>query len=468
MEFSYERKIDLKLILSIIATGLMSFTGVVVETAMNVTFPTLMEQFNIGISTVQWVTTGYLLVLAIIIPASSFLKKRFMTKQLFLFANVVFIIGTVLAITAPSFSLLLTGRILQGIGTGIALPLMYNIILEQTPLNKLGLMIGIATLITAVAPAVGPSLGGIILYSFEWRMIFIVLLPILVLSFIMGLASIRQIKPTEKVPFDWFGYAFLAICFFCFIFAISSAGITGWGSIQVIGLFLLSIISFTVFYRHSKKNDIPVINLNVLHNKAFLFSVLALMLIQFICLGLGFLIPNYAQIVSGKNTLIAGCLLLPGCILGAILTPISGRLLDKFGAKKPILTGIATITLSTLFYSIFSLNMTILLFVIFYILFGFGQSFTTGNIMTNGLKQLPEKLNSDGNAVFNTMQQLAGAIGTSVVSTIVATAQTESPNNLSMGTMLGSRNAFILLFFLAFIAFCLLIKVLCNFSSRKV
>ncbi|PKR84081.1 MDR family MFS transporter [Heyndrickxia camelliae] len=468
MEISYERKIDLKLILSIIATGLMSFTGVVVETAMNVTFPTLMEQFNVGTSTVQWVTTGYLLVLAIIIPASSFLKKRFMTKHLFLFANIMFIIGTVLAATAPSFSLLLIGRILQGIGTGIALPLMYNIVLEQTPLNKLGLMMGIATLIIAVAPAAGPSLGGFIVYSFNWRMIFIVLLPILVLSFFIGLFSIRQVRPTEKVTFDWFEYVFLAIGFTCFIFAVSFAGIMGWGSFQVIGLFVLSIISLVVFYRHSKKNDAPIINLHVLQYKSFSFSVVALMLIQFICLGLGFLIPNYAQIVSGKNALVAGCILLPGCILGAILTPISGRLLDKFGAKKPILIGITFITISTLFYSIFALNMTILLFVLFYILFGIGQSFSTGNVMTNGLKQLPEKMNLDGNAVFNTIQQLAGAIGTSVVSTIVSTAQVKLPDDLAAATMLGSRNAFILLLILAFIAFFCLLRVLCYISSKKI
>lgn len=154
-----EKQIDTKLVLSIIAAGIMSFSGVVVETAMNVTFPTLMEEFGIGTSTVQWITTGYLLVLACIIPASSYLKKRFTTKTLFVTAIILFIIGTVMAMTAPVFSVLLAGRIIQGVGTGIALPLMFNIVLEQVPEKRLGLMMGIASLITAMAPAVGPSVN---------------------------------------------------------------------------------------------------------------------------------------------------------------------------------------------------------------------------------------------------------------------------------------------------------------------
>ena len=186
-----ERKIDRKLIFSIIAAGIMSFSGVVVETAMNVTFPTLMKEFQVSTSTVQWITTGYLLILAVIIPASSWLKRRFRTRCLFLTANILFIAGTILCASASTFALLLLGRLVQGVGTGVALPLMFNIVLEQAPYDKMGVMMGIASLITAVAPAVGPSLGGMIVNLLGWRMIFIVLLPLLVLSLCFGLTSIR-------------------------------------------------------------------------------------------------------------------------------------------------------------------------------------------------------------------------------------------------------------------------------------
>ena len=449
MEIEYERNIDLKLILSILATGLMSFTGVVVETAMNITFPTLMQEFQIGISAVQWITTGYLLVLAVVIPVSSFLKKRFKTKSLFLFANLVFFAGTVLCAVAPSFQLLLAGRLLQGIGTGIALPLMFNIVLEQSPLDKLGLMMGIATVITAIAPAVGPSLGGAIVNSFGWRMIFVVLLPVLVLSFFSGLFSIRQVKPIETVKFDIFGYVFLVLCFVSFIFATSFAGTAGWISIPVVGLFILSVVTLIIFCRHSIYSNAPVINLKVFNCKPFSYSVSAFLLTQFICLGLGFLIPNYIQLVSGESALIAGCVLLPGCILGAVVIPFSGRLFDKIGAKRPIIAGNILIIVSTLCFGIFAENITSLYFAVIYLFFAAGQSFSSGNTMTNGLKQLPETLNSDGNAVFTTLQQLAGAIATSIVSTIVSTAQAKMPDNIAIATRAGSHHAFILLFLLA-------------------
>ena len=409
---SFEKKIDAKLVLSILAAGIMSFSGVVVETAMNVTFPTLMKEFGIGTSTVQWITTGYLLILAVIIPASSYLKKRFTTKALFVTAISLFIVGTVMAAVTPVFSLLLVGRLIQGVGTGIALPLMFNIVLEQVPEDKLGFMMGLASLITAMAPAVGPSIGGLIVSNFGWRMIFVALLPLLILS-----------------------------------------------------LLVVSVIALAIFYRRSTRATEPLIDVKVFGCLPFTLSVLVLVFIQFICLGLGFLIPNYAQIVSGQGAFVAGCLLLPGCLLGAALSPISGRILDRFGAMKPILTGNVSILIALCCFSIFAGNLTTVPVVIFYLFFAFGQGFSVGNSMTNGLRQLPPEKNADGNAVINTLQQLAGAIGTSVVSTLVASAQTARPDDMARATMEGSRSAFYLLTVLA------VAVILCScgvfFAGRK-
>lgn len=450
----FERKIDVKLILSIIAAGIMSFSGVVVETAMNVTFPTLMAEFDIGTSTVQWITTGYLLILAVIIPASSWLKRRFTTKQLFVTAITLFLIGTILAAAAPVFSVLLAGRLIQGVGTGIALPLMFNIILEQVPYEKIGFMMGVASLITAIAPAVGPSFGGMLVTHFGWRTIFLALLPLLLLSFFFGVTSIRQVTETAKVPFQTTDYLLLVIGFACFIFGINRASDSGWLSAPVLVLLLIAILALALFYRRSLHETEPLLRVQVFHTLPFTLSVLVLILVQFICLGMGFLIPNYAQLVSGENAFLAGCLLLPGCILGAIFSPISGRVLDRFGAKRPILLGNASILLSTICFSLFLKNSTTLAIVIFYIFFAAGQGFTVGTSMTNGLKHLPDAQSSDGNAVINTLQQLAGAVGTSVVSTIVASAQAADPDNLALGTQIGTQSSFLVLAVLAVLMIC--------------
>ena len=404
----------------------------------------------------------------------------------------LFLIGTIMAAVTPVFSLLLLGRLIQGVGTGIALPLMFNIVLEQVPAKKLGLMMGIASLITAMAPAVGPSVGGMLVSNFGWRMIFISLIPLLLLSFFLGVFSIRQVTETEKISFQWLDYIFLAAGFACFIFATSTASEAGWISVQVLGLLAASIICIVIFCLRCKKSDIicivifclrckksetPLIDIRVFRCIPFSLSVLVLVFIQFICLGLGFLIPNYAQLVLGEEAFLAGCLLLPGCIIGAVLSPISGRILDRFGAKKPILSGNFCIILATVCFSIFALKLNIGTFILFYIFFAFGQGFSVGNTMTNGfsvgntmtngLKQLPPELNPDGNAVINTLQQLAGAIGTSIITTIVAASQAKLPDNMAAATAQGTQYSFYLLAVLAVVVICCSLGVFALSGKKK-
>ena len=455
MENKFERKLDLKLILSVIATGLLSFTGVVVATSMNVTFPTLMQQFGVNTATVQWITTGYLLVLSIIIPLSSFLNKRFRMKQLFIFAVSIFIIATIICMIAPGFIFLLLGRILQGIGAGIALPLMFNIVLEQAPFDKMGFMMGIASLIAAIAPAVGPSFGGLIVNTLGWRMIFAFLLPLLFISMLLGLYAIRQSSLTIPISFDVPGYLLLIICFVCFIFAINSASSEGWISLRVAILLFICLAALLMFIRHTGMTYKPLINLSIFRRSKFTFSVLYLILLQFICLGIGFLLPNYSQLVMGENALTAGCILLPGCIIGAALNPFTGKLLDHCGAALPIMIGTVSALIASILFALLITTTSTAGLTSIYVFFAVAQGFTVGNIMTNGLRSLPNQLNADGNAVFSTCQQLAGAVGTSVVSTIVAAAQREHLDDMAAGTMTGTQNAFALLLILAIVlAFC--------------
>lgn len=217
-----DQKIPINVLLAVIATGLMSFCGVIVETSMNISFPTLMKEFNVTTSTVQWMTTIYLLVVAIIVPLSSFLKKNFKTKSLFLCANLLFILGLVIDTLAPVFPILLLGRIIQGLGTGIALPLMFNIILENVPTSKIGLMMGIGTLITAVAPAIGPTFGGLVVNSLGWRYIFVILVPILIISFLLGIKNIEQKSQIQKNAFDLLSLIYLIFTFIGLIYGFSN------------------------------------------------------------------------------------------------------------------------------------------------------------------------------------------------------------------------------------------------------
>ncbi|WP_334352009.1 MDR family MFS transporter [Companilactobacillus sp. HBUAS56257] len=440
-----QEKIPLNVLLAVIAAGLMSFCGVIVETAMNISFPTLMKEFNIATSTVQWMTTIYLLVVAIIVPLSSFFNHNFKTKTLFICANLLFILGVVIDAIAPIFPILLLGRVIQGLGTGIALPLMFNIILENVPESKIGLMMGIGTLITAVAPAVGPTFGGLVVNSWGWRYIFVILIPILIISFFLGIKNIRQKSQIQKSEFDVLSLFALIFTFGGLIFGFSNMSKM---SPIVIVSFIVGILGLISFIIRSQKLTHPLINLRVLRNTKFSGHLLSFFLLQILSLGFAFILPNYIQLVNNDTATIAGLAVLPAGVVGAIFAPLGGKILDEFGARLPILSGVTLAEISLIIFATMSLKLTTTMIVWFYIIYMLGMGMSSGNIMTDGLKFLSDEEQTDGNALFNTLQQFAGAMGTSIVSAIVALSQNNQSLSIAKSTAIGSQHAFILLIIL--------------------
>lgn len=454
-----DRQINLKVILAIIATGLLSFCGVIVETSMNVSFPTLMTEFEVNTATVQWMTTIYMLVVATIVPLSSALKRAFKTKTLFLVANVLFIMGLILDGIAPNFILLLLGRIIQGFGTGIALPLMFNIILEQVPHEKIGTMMGVGTLITAIAPAIGPTFGGLIVNSIGWRYIFAILIPILVISLVLGLVSIEQKSEILPASFDGLSILLIFFTFAGLILGFSDMGTYPLFSLYVLGAFLLGIIALSLFIRRSTVIDNPIINLSTFKNSRFTGHVASFFIFQVTTLGLSFALPNYIQLVNGNNATVAGLVVLPGAAVGAVFAPFAGRILDALGPRKPIMTGSILTVIAMLLFSLFALHLSNLLIAMIYIIIMIGAGLVFGNIMTNGLDQLDNAVRTDGNAILNTLQQFAGAVGTSVVAAIISASQASTSMAKSVSTAVGTQHAFYVLLIAVIIEFIILFVV---------
>lgn len=459
-----QEKIPLKVLLAVIAAGLMSFCGVIVETSMNIAFPTLMKEFNITTSTVQWMTTIYLLAVAIIVPLSSFFKRNFKTKTLFIHANLFFILGVLIDAIAPIFPALLLGRIIQGLGTGIALPLMFNIILENVPESKIGLMMGLGTLITAVAPAVGPTFGGLVVSSLGWRYIFVILLPILIISFFLGIKNINQKSPLQKSKFDLLSLIALILTFSGLIFGFSNMSQM---NITVVLAFAVGIIGLICFILRSNSIAEPLLNLGVLKNHIFSGHLFSFFLFQILSLGFAFILPNYIQLVNGNNATIAGLAVLPAGVVGAILAPLGGKILDEVGARIPILSGVTLANISLIIFTIFSLKLSNTMIIWFYIIYMLGMGMSFGNIMTDGLKYLSNNDQADGNALFNTLQQFAGATGTSVVSAIIAQSQNNSHLSTATSTAIGTQHAFIVLVILGLINFFILFIFVPKINQSK-
>ncbi|WP_158095311.1 DHA2 family efflux MFS transporter permease subunit [Collinsella sp. An2] len=439
----FERRLDAKLIASIVAAGSLSFSAVVFETAMNVALPALMEEFAVDTATIQWITSGYLLMLSVMIPTFSFLKARFRSRRLFIAAVGLFLAGTLFCAAAPAFPVLLLGRVVQGVGTGIAIPLMFSIVVDQVPYEQTGLMMGVASLITSVAPAVGPSYGGVVMEIAGWRMVFVCLVPLLLISFVVGSICVRQATPLSRPRFDVPGFALLALCFFSLILGINMASREG-ASPTVAGVFAVFVAALVLFALHIRRSDHPLLNPGLFAHPVFVASVVVIAAIAFAILGFAYLVPNYAQLALGASASLSGTLLLPGCGLVAIFAPLGGRVLDRVGAGVPIAIGMGLLLVSTLLFVVFADALTPELMLGFYIFFGVGQGFGMSTTMTHGLQGLPEELRTDGSSVFNTLQQLGGSVGVSAVTAVVGAAQAGA-SSMHDGTVAGGHAAFMLL-----------------------
>ena len=322
-------KIPARVIAAVIATGLLSFCGVIVETVMNVSFPKLMTEFGVTTNVVQWMTSIYLLVVAIIVPLSALLKRSFRTKPLFLTAVTFFTLGVIIDALAPTFPVLLTGRLIQGLGTGISLPLMFNIIMEQVPRQRIGLMMGFGNLITGIAPAVGPTFGGIIVSSLGWRWIFYILLPFLLVSLLLGTWGIQQKTATARQHFDMLSCLLIAVMFIGLVVGFSNLATLPLLSWPVGGAILIGLLAMGLLSWRSLSITTPILDFHLFGNRRFAGHVLIFFLTQMCSLGFAFLLPNYIQLANHNTALLAGLVVMPAGFGGALFAPVGGRLLDQ-------------------------------------------------------------------------------------------------------------------------------------------
>lgn len=294
--------------------------------------------------------TGYLLTVALVTPLSSYFKRKLKLRTIFLTAIVLCITGCLMAACTLNFPMLMTARILQGAGTGIALPLMFNIILEQSPKSKIGMLMGVGGMVVAVAPALGPTCGRscrhVHAVALDFRDF---LLPFLFVSLVCGLKTIHQVTPTEEAHINPLHVLCLAVGFVCFVFALDRGGsaVTAVSNgdtsattqcVIAVVLLLIAMAALLVFAWVSHRAFSPLVRLTVLRSVKFRWHLLAYVLLQFVTIGYGYMIPNASQLGFGASVLAAGVVLLPGALLGAASAPVSGSLLDKFGPVRPMFT----------------------------------------------------------------------------------------------------------------------------------
>ncbi|WP_367371134.1 MFS transporter [Pediococcus parvulus] len=448
--FTQDEQVSKKIILSIVGTGMMSFCGVLLETSMNVTFPTLMKQLGVSVSSIQWITSGYLLIAALVMALASYIHKRFKLRNIYTVSVILFILGLLLCVFATSFPVLLTGRLIGGIATGLTTPLMFSIINHEIPIQKLGSYTAIGAIIISMAPTIGPTYGGLVSYYLGWRLIFWIVLPVSLIAAVIGILNIEQHRDTLRPKLDILGFTWIAAAFVLIALAFNEASTHGWASTGFWLMLVIGLLAAGLYAWHATHTKSPLINVEIFKYQPFVLSFLAYALCQLINLGMSFLLPNFGQLVLGTNALLAGFLLLPGSVLRIFIMPWGGNLLDRKGPSLPILTGIGCILISAILFLSFMSFLTIPLMTFFYVFFSVGFSLTYSNTLANGMKQLPMHLKDDGNAAFNAIQQYSGSIGTSLMATLIAISQMNATGiSTKQAIARGSSHDFILLIFMA-------------------
>ena len=396
-----------------------AFVAILNNTLLNIALPSIMTEFSVKPSQVQWLTTGYMLVNGIMIPASAFFIQKFTNRKLFLTAMTLFTIGTALAIYAPSFDMLVAARMIQASGSALMMPLLMNVMLVAFPIEKRGAAMGMFGLVMFTAPAIGPTLSGWVVEHYSWRTLFVIVLPFGILTILWALFKLRNITPNRNVKLDVLSLILSSVGFGGLLYGFSSAGDKGWGSPLVYGTIGVGAFSLALFIVRQLLMKDPLLDFRIYKHPMFaLASVISIVMSVAMFSGM-ILTPLYVQNVRGILPFEAGLLMLPGAIIMGLMSPITGRVFDKYGPKAISITGLVITTISTYYLSKLELTTGYYYLMALYTVRMFGMSMVMMPIMTNGLNQLPMRSNPHGTAMNNTLQQVSGAIGSALLLTIM-------------------------------------------------
>lgn len=404
----------------VIALLLVSaFVVILNETIMGVALPHLMADLKITASAAQWLTTAFMLTMAVVIPITGFLLQRLHTRQVFILAMSLFSTGTLVCALAPGFPELVVGRIVQASGTAVMMPLLMTTIMNLVPPETRGKTMGNISIVISVAPAIGPTISGLILSALDWRWLFLLVLPISLLALALGTLRMRNVTIPIKAPIDILSIFLSAIGFGSFVYGLSGLGeaaihtpaVSPWFPL-VLGAVVIAV--FVLRQLQLQKQERALLDLRTLTIRTFAISTAMMAILMMSMFGVFILLPLYLQNVLGLSTLETGLLMLPGGLIMGLCAPTVGSLFDKYGPKPLIIPGAIVLSLVLWGLVFVQQDTPFWVLLIAHIVLSIGLALMFTPLFTVSLGSLPPQLYSHGSAMIGTTQQVAGAAGTAL------------------------------------------------------
>lgn len=441
-----------------------TFVTVLNQTVVSPALPSIMSEMSVDAATAQWLTTGFTLVNAIMVPITAFLTDRFTTRRLFLVSMILFTCGTALAAWGPSFPVLLGGRLVQAAGAGILMPLVMTVLMWTFPVDRRGTAMGVFGIVIAFAPAAGPTVAGIIIDQANWHVMFWVIAALcLVVIFFAGAVLERGGETNKDVTLDVPSVILSTIGFGGLLYGLSAIGSYGVTADSAAGV-VIGAVALVFFFRRQLRMEQPMLQVRVLANRKFLIATIIVMLVQGALLAGGILLPILLQSYMGFSATTSGLVLLPGAIIMGAMGPVAGRLFDKHGPRVLAVTGTGILALTTSAFVFMGPGTGLVTLTVIYTVRLFSLSLVNMPISTWGMNALPDKLVNHGTSVQNTFRQVAGSLGTAIIvstSTAVQNAVAGSTDATTAGVF-GIHMAFVVATALCVIGFVLTVALVRN------
>lgn len=396
-----------------------TFTMSISQSSLSTAYPTLMRYFGVPASTVQWLTTGFMLVMVVMMPVSPWLLNNIRFPVLFVSVLALFDIGTFIIYLAPSFGLMMLGRVMEAMAVGIMFPSYQTVMLRITPEKQRGGVMGMAGLVMGSALAVGPIISGIVLRYTTWQGLFVVFMVVITIVFLVALKTIKDVMPQHESHLDYWS-VISSVGFIGILYVVNQIGKVNvnWG--WMTGLLIVSLLAVAFFVWRQFQTTTPLLDLRVLKTFNFDLAVLLTGTSYIALIVVTIIFPLYYQEVLGMSPFASGMALVPGAVVLSLLNPLTGKLADHIGFKATMLTGMSMIVLGWLWLTLVSGRQSLIAMILIATLIEGGNAFVMMPAVTLGANSLPDQLISHGTAVITTVRQILGSTGVAVATLILA------------------------------------------------